>query len=294
MGKLKTSASFYRRGIPNSQNGFGGLVNNNFSIVEPIYLFRMPVPLPKVIQNNILIQNGQVLYLDAGNKSSYNGIGDIWTNLGLGGATYNTRLITDASGGDIPTFQNNNSASYFSFDGTNQFAYLLRPVQDSFSWCVLFNTTQIAGDPDSSAWYANNNPQIIGGDVNGTTNDYGVSIGVGTLFFGIGESGGIDVTINTNTLPTYSNFNNGNWHYLVATRNIVSGLLQLYVDGILFSSVTAGTNVLNSSTHISVACEEWNLANFFQGKIAVIQAYNRVLSASEINYNYNILQNRYN
>jgi hypothetical protein len=93
---------------------------------------------------------------------------------------------------------------------------MVRPVQDSFSWCILFNTTQISGDPDAAAWYSNGNPQIIGGDINGTTNDYGISIGIGTTFFGTGYSAvPIDVTIKSIT----NTFNDGNWHYLVATKN---------------------------------------------------------------------------
>ena len=39
MGKNKTSAIFYRRGIPNNNYGFGGAVLGNYSIVEPTSLF---------------------------------------------------------------------------------------------------------------------------------------------------------------------------------------------------------------------------------------------------------------
>jgi len=291
MGKLRTSASFYRRGIPNSQHGFGALAGNNFSMVSPIYLFTMPYNKNQNNNNNNnknkLITNGQVLYLDAGNKTSYGGSGTNWKNLGNAGNVFNASLLT--TGASLPSFQNSNTSSYFSFDGSTQYAELARPVQDSFSYCVFFNTTQIGGDNNSPAWYANDNPQIIGGDVNSTVNDYGISIGVGTLFFGIGEQGGLDVTIKT---PS-NNYNDGNWHYLVATRNIQTGVLQLYMDGILTTDGNSGNNILNSSPVIRIACEAWSLTNFFQGKIAVVQAYNRVLSSSEINHNYNILKTRY-
>ena len=35
----RTSASFYRRGVPNSFNGFAQLAQANYSIVQPTYLF---------------------------------------------------------------------------------------------------------------------------------------------------------------------------------------------------------------------------------------------------------------
>lgn len=35
----RTSASFYRRGVPNSFHGFAQLAQANYSIVQPTYLF---------------------------------------------------------------------------------------------------------------------------------------------------------------------------------------------------------------------------------------------------------------
>jgi hypothetical protein len=34
-GKVRTSASFYRRGIPNNFHAFGGLTQANYPIVQP-------------------------------------------------------------------------------------------------------------------------------------------------------------------------------------------------------------------------------------------------------------------
>ena len=214
MGKVKTSSIFYRRGVPNINNGFATSVNGNWSIVQPTFLFNTPtrnaiIPINPVVTPE-LIKSGQVLLLDSGNQNSYSGSGILWRNLGSGGSSYDTTLFNS------PSFTNNGLSSYFLFNGTDQYGDLVRPVQDSFSLCILFNTTQFAGDPDAAAWYSNQNPQILGGDVNGTSNDYGISIGIGTIFFGTGNSSvPIDVTIKS-----ISNaFNDGNWHYLVATKN---------------------------------------------------------------------------
>ena len=53
MGKVRTSAAFYRRGIPDSFVGFGTVAQGNYSIVSPTYLFAAnnvarPNPVPIV------------------------------------------------------------------------------------------------------------------------------------------------------------------------------------------------------------------------------------------------------
>ncbi len=39
MGKVRTSAAFYRRGIPNSYSSFGLVSQSNFTVVNPTNKF---------------------------------------------------------------------------------------------------------------------------------------------------------------------------------------------------------------------------------------------------------------
>jgi hypothetical protein len=39
MGKVRTSASFYRRGVPNSYSTFGLVAQSNFTVINPINKF---------------------------------------------------------------------------------------------------------------------------------------------------------------------------------------------------------------------------------------------------------------
>lgn len=39
MGKVRTSAAFYRRGIPNSYSSFGLVCQSNFTVVNPTNKF---------------------------------------------------------------------------------------------------------------------------------------------------------------------------------------------------------------------------------------------------------------
>jgi len=62
MGKVRTSAAFYRRGVPDSFTGFGTVSQGNYSIVSPTYLFAPnniarpninTKPKPKLLANKI-------------------------------------------------------------------------------------------------------------------------------------------------------------------------------------------------------------------------------------------------
>jgi len=53
MGKVSTSAIFYRRGIPNNQAGFGAAVQGNYSIVQPQYLFNVNRSVKKQIPSTV-------------------------------------------------------------------------------------------------------------------------------------------------------------------------------------------------------------------------------------------------
>ena len=57
---------------------------------------------------------GALLYLDAGNPASYSGSGTTWTDL----STYQN----DATLTGSPPWTNAGTASYFSFDGSTQYA----------------------------------------------------------------------------------------------------------------------------------------------------------------------------
>lgn len=232
------------------------------------------ITIPTIVQSNLIVN------LDAGDSRSYSGTGTGWVNLGTGSTTYNA-ILTNS-----PAFTSaNNTGSYFTFNGTTQYAPIARPVDASFSWGAWINTTN--ADASGGQWYSNFNRQIIGGDSAGNANDYGISIGNGSIFFGTG---------NTDTSARTANkYNNGVWHYIVATRSKENGSMNIYVDGVADGSATGNTNILNSTTTLSIGRDSnVNLSStYFSGSIAAVHAYNRVLSAAEILYNYNVHKGRY-
>ena len=85
-----------------------------------------------------------------------------------------------------------------------------------------------------------------------------------------------------------SNFS-GNWHYIVATYDSVSGS-KLYCDNILVGSNT--TTGFTSSLNLNIG-RDGNGADAFRGDIPSVQIYNRALTATEVLQNYNALKSRY-
>lgn len=93
--------------------------------------------------------------------------------------------------------------------------------------------------------------------------------------------------------------NDNNWHHLVATRNSVTGQLQLFLDGLLValsptnndpqvSPNVAPTGPEMGGIKLSLgAFQEGSGNKYYTGLMDDFQAYNTVLSADDVQYLYN-------
>jgi hypothetical protein len=93
--------------------------------------------------------------------------------------------------------------------------------------------------------------------------------------------------------------NDNNWHHLVATRNASTGRLELYLDGALVAQSPTNNDPQVSPNTPPVgpemggiklslgAFQEGGSNKFYTGIMDDFQAYNTVLTASEIQYLYN-------
>jgi hypothetical protein len=219
-----------------------------------------------------IVTNGLVVALDAANTKSYPGSGTTWTDLSNNG--YNSTLT------NTPVY---NTGTSFTFAGTNQYAVLSRPVQDDFTLSCWFKTTQSSGTPVGSQWWSGMG--LVDAEIAGTFSDFGMTLYNATLRFGVGNP---DTTISS-TLT----YNDNRWHYAAASRVRSTGAVAIYIDGVLVKSGTvSNTGSLTSATQIRIGCLQSN-ANFFAGDISSVLIYNRVLSADEINQNFNAYRGRY-
>ena len=219
-----------------------------------------------------ITESGLVLALDAGNSKSYPGSGTTWTDLS---GTSNATLTNG------PTYSSANGGSLV-FDGVDDKVSLSRVVQDDFTLSCWFKTTQSYQSYATVAWY--NGAGLVDSEVDGVTNDFGMSLQVGKVVFGVGNP---DLSIQS--ILTY---NDNIFHNAVGTRNKTSGQINLHIDGVFVTSAVGNTNTLNAANNILVGCIN-NTTQFFIGNIAQVSIYNRALSAAEITQNYEALKGRY-
>ena len=221
---------------------------------------------------------GALLYLDAGNTASYPGSGTTWTDLG----TYqNNATLTNS-----PSFTSAGTASYFSFNGTNQYA----PVTTSkMNVTYTGKTTMFAirtvNANTGNVIYRN----LFGGDGNArnfNTYMYHVSGSTWQMQFSTGSS-----YLNW-VGPASASFTvTDNQWIIVAVTQTTGGVLTYYVNGQQIGTPATGvafTQFINSGIE-AVARSD----NYWRGDMGLCAVYGRALSADEIQQNFNALRTRY-
>ena len=212
-----------------------------------------------------VIRNGLILYLDAGNTSSYPGSGTVWTDLSVSG--FNGTLTNG------PTFNSANGGSIV-FDGTNDFV-------------------QCSGSPTvSEATF------IVWVKRNGTQGNYAgllFSRGTDSSGFSFGLTNQLGYTWNNDPL-TY------NWASGLTVPNAAWAMCTLVVTSsnatVYLHQASGLTSAVNTNVHGSSILDDIQIAydsfwTHFNGDIAQALLYNRALSAQEIAQNFNVTRRRY-
>jgi hypothetical protein len=222
-----------------------------------------------------IIDSGLVLSLDAGNVKSYPGNGTIWYDKS---GFQNNGTLTNG-----PTF----SGGSIVFDKVDDYVDVNRQIQfertDSFTLSAWINTND------------GNNNQIINNETQGYRG-YQFSVDSnGKLFLFLRN------TVSTNFLGVrmLSNFPSNLWCYVTAVYNGSSNAsgVKLYINGIEQITEIAGDNL--TSTTISnettwIGRRRPQTQGPFNGKISIVQIYNKALTASEVLQNYDATKSRFN
>jgi hypothetical protein len=214
-----------------------------------------------------IVRNGLVLNLDAGNLSSYPGTGTTWTDLS---GNSNNGTLTNG-----PTYSSANNGSIV-FDGTNDYVTINQTLSTPFTVTGFVRYTDQAKIQNS---FINTNPHttfLISLNRTGTGDIY--------VYIGNGSS-----WLATPAIISSTNMIVNQW-YQVSFTTTGSGSI-LYLNG-----VNVGTSVHSpsgwGSTYylgtIIIASGE-----YLRGNIANTQIYNRALTATEIQQNYNAFATRY-
>jgi hypothetical protein len=222
-----------------------------------------------------IVTDGLVLHLDAGNTSSYPGTGIDWYDLTnndndgtlLNGASY----VTDG-GGSI------------SFDGVNDYVnygdVMNKDGSTPFSVGVTFNadTLGLVGLISKYKW--------------NSWNGFIVCIISNKIYFLIGNGSNNAILVRGSTTIT-----TGVYYNIVVTYDgstNASGV-NIYVNGVLESMVTSVDNFtggLSNTDNLTVGAFS-DPTGYFNGNIYSSQIYNRALTESEIQQNYNTTKGRF-
>ena len=221
-------------------------------------------------KNRYVITNGLELYLQ---PEAYSGSGTSWTD-----SSDNTYTVTLEG---TPTYY----TTYFNINpGTNYYDTNQSLASEEFSvgaWFRVYTAgvRMILSKETTAGW-----PWT-----------YRVWLNSGTIIGDIAQSGGANVSISS-PLSTY---HDGEWHYVMFTRNDTS--LWLYVDGVQVATASdtlTGTIINSQELWFGRSAFTAGGANptgsyQFEGDLGECFIYNRVLTSGEILQNYNATKANY-
>ena len=201
---------------------------------------------------------------------------------GTRSATQGLKDLTGNSTIDLSNVSFDSNAQ-MTFDGTDDYVRITRPVEDDFTLEVIFKTSTAA--PTGTQWYQG--VGLMDSEIGGYQNDFGLAYLNNKAVFGIGST---DTTIQST-----STINDGSYYHIVATRIRSTGAIAVYVNGILEATGTGNTNSLTSQTYMWIGSSNGGVGSNGapNGDIPIAKAYNRALTADEIRTNYVHYKGRY-
>ena len=221
------------------------------------------------------VTNGLLLFLDAGNTSSYSGSGTTWYDLS---GNNNHGTLRANNSGSLPVFQNGS----FAFNGSSSYVSIVSSViPNSGSFTV-------------SAW-----AKMPGGRFTEMINTRDASTLKGFLLTSTGSD--IRAQINNPGVHQFvfsgnnSQIQNDRWHLITITVDASANVMKAYVDNnyISSSSFTAGSLTGQGNFVIGWDYAWGGGAEYFLGNVAAVSVYNYVLSSSDVTTNFNAVRTRF-
>jgi len=221
-----------------------------------------------------IVTDGLVLHLDAANGSSYSGTGTTWSDLSGNG---NAAMVSS------PVF-NSATPSNFTFDATDEYFSLSSNSEMSMT-----------GDVTLISWFKQSTTGWAHQTTLCTAVNYRAGLKLMSHYHGpvsawLANSDGTDSYVLSSGLNVEGD---NTWHQAVTTRNSTTGLLTIYVDGVLKNSVTSYTGTTYLAGVAAVGVDYHSSGYYYYGNIAMCTAYNRVLTAIEIAQNYSTFKSRF-
>ena len=221
-----------------------------------------------------IVENGLVLAIDAGSARSYPGSGTAWNDLSSTASVYTLN--------NSPTFDSGNGGS-FDFDGTDEFAATssapIAAGATAYSFEAVFKADTASAT--QVIWEQGTTAQTTGKRV------CMILLSSGTGGFN-GQNADFQTSVNYSVNVWY------NWTITVDTT-LSSNKIKIYVNGVLSAQGNpVGSGTLNAGADAArVGNKLSNSTENFNGKIALVRAYNKVLTAAEVAQNHNAQKSRF-
>ena len=218
-----------------------------------------------------IVDTGLVLALDAADRNSYPGSGTTWTD--LSGNGNNGTLVNG------PTFNSANGGS-LSFDGVDDYAEV--PTTSSINDCL-------SGDFAYELWTFPKTNGFL----------YGKIFAKGAYLQSTGFNGLTYVTSNFNTVWEFNsisvdltlfNLPPNIWYHLVITRSGTT--LSGYLNGNITSSYTTSFN-FGGNFPLRISANSQGNPDTTSQNLPVFRQYNRALTSTEIQQNFNATRSRF-
>ncbi|MFM1961928.1 MAG: hypothetical protein RLZZ172_773, partial [Bacteroidota bacterium] len=169
------------------------------------------------------------------------------------------------------------SGNALHFDGTDDYITFTRRISTDFTIEFWMKTTQVGGGTSGvNQWYSGRG--LVDAELGGQQTDFGVTMVQNKLAFGIGNS--------DKTIWSTSDINTGNWVHVAVTRTASTGLMQIFINGVLESSAT-GPTAARTTTNIAIGRVQTGI-NYFNGTIDELRVWSTVRTSTEINANKDI------
>jgi len=206
-----------------------------------------------------IVTDGLVLCLDAADKVSYPGSGTTLTDLsgnGIDGTLSHASIGTDTSG-------------TMDFDGSTDYVSVTMP--------------SVGPSLTIASWV---NPDVdTGGDNYKAIFDW---LGGADFIFGYRNNKIAQYSYQSDLLYSDTDLTVGGWNYIVLTRT--ASVVTFYLNGVADGGDSTSTRTPSGVAHIG---SRSGTTYEFDGKIAILRVYDRVLSAKEISQNFNAQRSRF-
>jgi hypothetical protein len=272
IGNIRPSNSFYYGGNLGLVLYYNrALIDNEIIQTYNAYQNRFNLP-------GDIVTNGLVLNLDTAYYNSYPRSGTTWSDLSGSG---NNGTLTNGV-----TFNVSGDSSSMQFDGADDYVDCGNTVgnfgMSNFTLCAWVKTTStsrsILSKQTQNSWngfnfYINNTGKLQ------PTVDWSTSAQFGYIISNTSVNTGLWV----NCVFVFNGTTKSNW--------------KIYINSVSDSFTEEGSEItgtgINNSTPFTLAKREFNDGGNLLGNIANVQIYNRALSESEIQQNFNALRGRF-